>query len=196
MKIDLASFAFGCTLIEGTGTPPWGTALGQQRPDYKFNQEGCKDIIVGMLYNAVPLKDAWLPIGKGGSVVAGIDNPGIQLASFFQKVYVNGTEVHYPFSMVIFKEKSDSHDGRRHLKYTPKISFRDEGGIVYSNEEFIAEVRKTFDLANDACWFVSELDISTQTELHMKAHFVNKEGPMIYQDSKERKEAWSKLIYQ
>jgi hypothetical protein len=194
MKIDLASFAFGCTLIEGTGTPPWGTALGQQRPDYKFSQEGCMDIIVGMLYNAVPLKDVWLPIGKGGSVVTGIDNPGIQLASVFQKAYVNGTKINYPFSMVIFKEKSDSHDGRRHLKYTPKISFRDEKGIVYSNEEFIAEVRNTFSLADDACWFVSELDISTQTELHMKAHFVKKEGEMVYQNSKERKEAWIKLM--
>ena len=194
MKIDLASFAFGCTLIEGTGTPPWGTALGQQRPDYKFSQEGCKDIIVGMLYNAVPLKDVWLPIGKGGSVVTGIDNPGIQLASVFQKVYVNGAKINYPFSMVIFKEKSDSHDGRRHLKYTPKISFRDEEGKVYSNEEFIAEVHNTFSLAHDACWFISELDISTQTELHMKAIFVNKEGGVVYKNSKERKKVWCELM--
>ena len=193
MKIDLASFAFGCTLIEGTGTPPWGTALGQQRPEYKFSQEGSNDIVVGMLYNAVPLKDVWLPIGKGGSVVTGIDNPGIQLASVFHKVYVNGVKINYPFSMVIYKESSDSHNGRRHLKYTPKISFRDEKGKVFSNEEFITEVRKTFNLADDACWFVSEINLSSQTELHMKAHFVNPAGIMVYENSKERKEAWNKL---
>ena len=194
MKIDLASFAFGCTLIEGTGTPPWGTALGQQRPEYKYSQEGSKDIIVGMLYNAVPLKDVWLPIGKGGNVVTGIDNPGIQLASVFQNVYVNGTKINHPFSMVIFKESSDSHNRRRHLKYTPKISFRDEKGYVYSNEGFLSEVRKTLGLADDACWFVSELDLSSQTELHLKVHVVNKTGCMTYQNSKERKDAWQKLI--
>ena len=194
MKIDLASFAFGCTLVEGTGTPPWGTALGQQRPEYKFSQEGSKEIIVGMLYNAVPLKDVWLPIGKGGSVVTGIDNPGIQLASVFQNVFVNNTKINHPFSMVIFKEKSDSHNGRRHLKYTPKISFRDEEGIVYSNEEFLTEVRKIFGLSYNACWFVSEIDLSNQTELHLKAHFVNKAEGMVYQNSKERKEEWSSLL--
>lgn len=194
MKIDLASFAFGCTLVEGTGTPPWGTALGQQRPDYIFNHEGYQEIIEGMLYNAVPLKDVWLPLGKGGNVVTGIDNYGIQLASVFYNVYVNKIEIKHPFAMIIFKEESDSHNGRRHLKYTPKISFRNKDGHVFTNEGFIAEVRKTFNLTNDACWFVSELDMSTQTELHMKAHFVNPTGRVIYQNSKERKEVWSALL--
>ena len=96
--------------------------------------------------------------------------------------------------MIIFKEKTDSHNGRRHLKYTPKISFRDENGYVYSNEGFISEVRKTFDLADDACWFVSEIDLSTQIELHMRAHIVNKNTNMVYQNSKERKVAWSSLL--
>ena len=96
--------------------------------------------------------------------------------------------------MVIFKESSDSHNGRRHLKYTPKISFRDEEGKVYSNEDFLTEVRKVFGLSYNACWFVSEIDLSNQTELHIKAHFVNKAEGMVYQNSKERKEEWSKLV--
>lgn len=194
MKIDLASFAFGCNLVEGTGTPPWGTALGQQRPDYKLNHDGYLDIVAGMLYNAVPLKDVWLPLGKGGNVVTGIENHGIQLASVFHKVYINGESIAHPFAMIIYKESSDSHNGRRHLKYTPKISFRDEKGYVYSNEGFIVEVRNTLNLSNNACWFVSELDLSSQTELRMKAHIVNRTGSMTYQNSKERKEAWLKLI--
>lgn len=193
MKIDLASFTFGCSLIEGTGTPPWGTALGQQRPDYKFNHEGYQEIIVGMLYNAVPLKNVWLPIGKGGNVVTGIDNSGVQLASVFYNVYVNGKKINHPFAMIIFKENSSSHNGRRHLKYTPKLSFRDESGRVFTNEGFIAEVRSVFGLADDACWFVSDLDLSNQTDLIMKAHFVNTIGPMIYQNSKDRKEKWQNI---
>lgn len=194
MKIDLASFAFGCVLIEGTGTPPWGTSLGQHQPDYKFSHEDYKDVIVGMLYNSVPLQDVWLPIGRGGSVVTGVENHGIQLASVFHHVWVNDVQINHPFAMVIFKEKSDSHNGRRHLKYSPKISFRDENGYVLSNEGFIMELRKTFSLSEDSCWFISELDISSQSELHMKAIFVNKKGGMVYQNSKERKEAWLKLV--
>lgn len=96
--------------------------------------------------------------------------------------------------MIIIKESSESHNGRRHLKYTPKISFRDEKGYVYSNEGFIDEVRKVFSLHNDACWFVSELDLSTQTELHLKAHIVSTTNSMIYKNSKDRKNSWQKLI--
>lgn len=194
MKIDLASFAFGCSLIEGTGTPPWGTALGQKKPDYKFDHEGYQDILIGMMYNAVPLKDVWLPIGKGGNIVTGVDNPGIQLASVFNNVFVNKTKINHPFAMIILKEFSNSHYGRRHIKYTPKISFRDENGYVYSNEGFIEEVKKKFELTNDACWFISEINLSTQTELHLKAHIVNKEKNMVYKDSKERKAVWTNMI--
>lgn len=194
MKIDLASFCFGCTLKEGTGTPPWGTALGQQRPLYKFNHEGVQDIIVGMVYNTIPLKDVWMPLGKGGNIVTGVDNRGIQLASVFHEVYVNEVKINHPFAMILFKECSNSHNGRRHLKYGPKISFRDERGYVYSNEGFIQEVQKTFGLSNSACWFVSELDLSSQTELHITAIFVNKENGMTYKNSKERKTAWGLLL--
>lgn len=194
MKINLASFAFGCTLLEGTGTPPWGTALGQKRPEYKFNHDGIEDVLVGMVYNAVPLKDVWLPLGRGGNIVSGVEDQGIQLASVFHNVFVNGQQIHHPFAMIIFKESSESHNGRRHLKYTPKMSFRDEKGYVYSNEGFIEAVHKVFHLANNACWFVSEIDLSTQTVLQLKAHFVNKEGHMVYKNSKERKENWQKLI--
>jgi len=193
MKIDLASFVFGCTLKEGTGTPPWGTALGQQKPEYKYSREGFEAIIVGMLYNAVPMKDVWMPIGKGGNITTGSDNQGIQLASVFNNVFVNDVKIEHPFAMVIFKETSDSHYGRRHLKYSPKISFRDASGYVYSNEGFVKEVRKQFGLAEDACWFVSELDLSSQSELRMKAVFVNKKGSIVYKNSKERKEAWSAM---
>lgn len=194
MKIDLASFSFGCSLIEGTGTPPWGTALGQSKPDYKFNHEGYQEILTGMIYNAVPLKDVWLPIGKGGRIVTGIDDQGIQLASVFRDVFVNEKKINHPFAMILFKENSNSHNGRRHLKYSPNISFREENGYVYSNQGFIESVIKTFGLEDEACWFISELNLSTQTELYMRAHIVNKKCNMIYQNSKERKIAWASLL--
>lgn len=194
MILDLASFAFGCTLLEGTGTPPWGTALGQQKPNYEFRHEGYQELLAGMVYNAVPLKQVCLPIGRGGNIVSGLEDANIQLASVFQKVFVNGVQINHPFTMIIYKEDSDSHAGRRHLKYNPKTSFRQKDGYVYTNEGFIDEVRKNFELTKDACWFVYKLDLSSQTELRMTAIFVDKQRSVVYPNSRTRKQIWQQLV--
>lgn len=194
MIIDLASFAFGCNLIKGTGTPPWGTALGQQKPDYTFTHEGFKDLLAGMVYNAVPHKQVYLPIGRGGNIVSGQEDPNIQLASVFHNVFVNGKKINKPFTMIIYKEESLSHSGRRHLKYNPKTSFRQKDGFVRTNEAFLNEVHKTFSLAPDACWFVYQIDATLQTELHLSAVFVDKQQSITYLDSRSRKRAWQQLI--
>lgn len=194
MNIDLASFAFGCDLVEGTGTPPWGTALGQHRPDYTFTRAGYEELLVGMVYNSVPLKQICLPIGRGGNIVSGIEDPNIQLASVFQNVYLNGKKINKPFMMIIYKEDSLSHCGRRHLKYSPKISYRQKDGYVNTNEEFLQEVRKVFSLAEEACWFVYKIDLSKQTDLYLSAVFVDKQHPVTYTDSNARKLAWKQLV--
>lgn len=194
MIIDLVSFAFGCNLIEGTGTPPWGTALGQHKPNYTFSHEGYKDLLVGMVYNAVPLKQVYLPIGRGGNVVSGQADLNIQLASVFTKVFVNGKYINKPFIMILYKEDSTSHTGRRHLKYNPKTSYRQKDGYVYTNEDFINEVKNTFSLDDNACWFVYKIDIPDQTELHMSAIFVDKQHSVTYPDSQTRKQIWSELV--
>lgn len=194
MNIDLASFAFGCNLVEGTGTPPWGTALGQHKPDYMFTHDGFKELLAGMVYNAVPLKQVNLPIGRGGCIVSGQEDTNIQLASVFHNVFVNGKRINKPFTMIIYKENSSSHAGRRHLKYNPKTSFRQKDGFVCTNEDFLNEVRKTFSLSEDACWFVYQIDASSQIELHLSAIFVNKQHSVTYTDSRDRKQKWNELI--
>lgn len=196
MTLDLASFAFGFELIEGTGTPPWGTSFGQQSPSYKFNRDGFQEIITGMLYNAVDLRQVMLPLGKGGNIVRGSESSAVQLAAVFKHVYINGEQIDYPFTMIVLKDESDSHYGRRHLKYNPKTSFRSASGHVYSNDEFIAEVHKHFQLADNACWFIYEINIPDQDRLEMKAIFVNRESFEVYQDSKERKQKWQELLNQ
>lgn len=194
MIIDLASFVFGCNLVEGTGTPPWGTALGQHKPDYAFTHEGCEEILIGMVYNSVPLKQIYLPIGRGGNIVSGIEDTNIQLASAFQKVFVNGQRINKPFMMVLYKEDSHSHSGRRHLKYSPRISYRQKDGFVHTNEAFLAEVRNVFSLSENACWFVYEINLSKQNELHLSAIFVDKQHAITYLDSRSRKQEWQQLI--
>lgn len=194
MIIDLASFAFGFNLIEGTGTPPWGTALGQQKPDYTFTHEGYKELLAGMVYNSVPLKQVYLPIGRGGSIVSGQDDNNIQLASVFYNVFVNGKKINKPFTMIIYKEDSLSHSGRRHLKYNPKTSYRQKDGFVWTNEDFLNEVHKTFSLAENACWFIYQIDASLQTKLHLSAIFVDKQHSVTYSDSRTRKQVWQQLV--
>ena len=194
MKIDLGSFSFGSTLLRGTGTPSWGTAFGQNKPDYFFHREGFEEIVVGMLYNAVPLNTIMLPIGKGGAVVNGDEDSGIQLASIFYTVYVNDKQIPYPFAMIIYKEQSASHPGRRSLKYSNKIYFKDNDGRLCVNSEFFKKVATIFKLSQNACWFVYEIRIENQTELHLDAVFVNKHNNEVYADSKERKDAWQKLL--
>lgn len=196
MKLDLASFAFGANILKGSGTSPWGTSLGQSQPDYKFTAEGYENILSGMVYNSVPLKSMGMPIGKGGNVVYGNEYDGIQLAAVFKKVYVNEELIKAPFALVVLKENSTSHNGRRHLKYSPKIFFKYEDDFVFSNNDFLEQVRAQLDLADNACWFVSEMEVKNLDELHLTAIIIDPNNSRTYADSKERATEWHKLAEQ
>ncbi|MGM9837486.1 MAG: hypothetical protein ACI30A_03230 [Paludibacteraceae bacterium] len=194
MNLDLASFAFGANLIEGTGTSPWGTALGQGQPEYKFTTKGYDTLLVGMVYNSVPLRLVGMPLGRGGNTVYCHENDGCQLAAVFHKVYVNNVRINAPFSMVIYRESSASHSGRRHLKYSPRIFFTDVSGYIHSNQEFIDKIYETLGLSPAACWFVHNIEIEHQDELHLQAIIVNPHESVLYENSKERAEVWRSLV--
>ena len=194
MNLDLASFAFGANFLNGTGTSPWGTSLGQSQPDYKFTTKGYENILCGMVYNSVPLKTVGLPLGKGGNTTYCHENDGCQLAAVFHKVFINDIKIDAPFAMVVFKEDSLSHAGRRHLKFSPKIFFKDKTGYVHTNQEFLNRARKALDLKEDACWFIYKMDVINLDELHLTAIIVRKDAPVLYADSKERATEWRKLV--
>ena len=194
MNLDLASFAFGANFLNGTGTSPWGTSLGQSQPDYKFTTKGYENMLCGMVYNSVPLKTVGLPLGKGGNTIYCHENDGCQLAAVFHKVFINDIKIDAPFAMVVFKEDSLSHAGRRHLKFSPKIFFKDKTGYVHTNQEFLDCARKALDLKEDACLFIYKMDVINLDELHMAAIVVRKDAPVLYADSKERAIEWRKLV--
>ena len=173
MNIDLGSFAFGTYLNSGTGTPSWGTALGQSQPEYKFTYPGAEVILIGMMYCSVPLNRVSLPLGKGGRIYKASEIDECQIASLFRKVYINGTRIDYPFTLVLVKESSDSHPGRKSIKYTDKITYSDNREH-YSNIDFIRCAQKTLGLKEEACWFVYSLEVYNQDELHMSAVIVDK----------------------
>lgn len=193
MKLDLSSLAFGSIIEKGGGTPSWGTALGQSRPDYKFIVDGCEEILIGMLYNSVNLRYVSLPLGKGGHVDLASNFDECHLAAVFRKVFVNGIRIEYPFIMVMIKELSASHTGRRSIKYSDKIAYSFAGERL-SNQEFFRIVRKKFGLNWESCWFIHEVNVLNLDELHFKAVIVNKEHSESYHDALERKEHWISLM--
>ena len=193
MKLDLSSLAFGSIIEKGGGTPSWGTALGQSKPEYKFTVDGCNEILVAMLYNSVNLHHVCLPLGKGGHIDIASNFEECHLASVFRKVYINDIRINYPFMMVMIKEQSARHTGRRSIKYSDKISYNHAGERL-SNQEFFRIARKELGLNWESCWFIYEVNVANYDELHFKAVIVNKEYSESYHNSADRKEHWLSLI--
>jgi hypothetical protein len=134
-----------------------------------------------------------LPLGKGGHVDIASNFEECHLASVFRKVYINNIRIGYPFMMVMIKEQSASHTGRRSIKYSDKISYNYAGERL-SNQEFFRIARKELGLNWESCWFIYEVNVRNLDELHFKAVIVNKEYSESYRDSSERKEHWLSLI--
>lgn len=193
MKLNLSSLAFGSYIEKGGGTPSWGTELGQSKPDYKFTAEGCEEILVAMLYNSVNLHHVSLPLGKGGHVDIASNFEECHLSAVFRKVYINGVRIGYPFIMVLIKELSASHNGRKSIKYSDKITYNYNGERL-SNMEFFRIARKELGLNWESCWFIYEMNVRNLDELHFKAVIVNSECSETYSDSAERKEHWLSLM--
>ena len=109
------------------------------------------------------------------------------------KVYINGIKIGHPFLMVMIKELSASHTGRRSIKYSEKISCN-IGGRIISNQGFFKAARHELGLNSESCWFVYDISVRNLDELHFKAVIVNKEFSEYYCDSAEKKEHWLSLI--
>lgn len=197
MRIDESSLAFGYT-ANGAGNPNWSIALGQSHPSYKINlaqNPGLEDILVGMTYCAIPISNVTTKMGKGGRLVSGndIDTPIVE-AALFSKVFVNDVAINNgKFILLIDKDQSPSHRGRLRLRYSKHNSYTD-GSIVYNNEDFYKLVYNTFSLNDDACWFVYDISVRHQDELHMRAVFVDKTASVNYTDSATLHAEWKKLV--
>lgn len=194
MKLDFATLAFGYSIRVGGATPNWATSLGQGA-GYKINpSDEVNELLKGMVYRSVPLKKVSTKIGKGGKQVMGSDDESpIQLAALFEKVYVNDTLIENgSFILLITKDTSKSHFGRLRLKYGPSNSFITETKS-FSNEIFFEKMRKQLSLADDACFFVSDIKIVNQDTLVLKTFIVNQYSSVTYEDSNELHSAWSKL---
>ena len=188
MILNLGSLAFNADIATPGGNPAWGTELGQGE-GYKFVFEDMSDFFTGMVYKSVAdTENVTCPLGKGGNQRADYD---FVIASLFDKVYVNGKRVKDArFLLLIVKKlNGDHHVGRRTIKYNPRMTYRGE----YVNEDCYKKMASTMGLPKDAAWFVYEIYIENQDELHFTA-FELGQKPQTYRNNDERKNAFiSKL---
>lgn len=95
--------------------------------------------------------------------------------------------------MVLVKENSDSHSGRKSIKYSDKNAYQSDKE-QFSNQEFVRQARISLGLAENACWFVYSIEIYNQDELHMFAVVVDKDNSVTYANSSIRRDEWIDLI--
>lgn len=195
MKLDFATLAFGYELEIGGGTPNWGTALGQGK-EHKINDSyEIDEILKGITYSSVSLDKISAKIGKGGKTVLGNeeDSP-IVIAGVFSDVFINETPItNSKFVLLIQRDMKGVHSGRLKLKYGLSNSFND-GQNIYSNEDFFEKARNQLGLKEDACWFVTEINIINQNSLRLKAVVINKEEKMTYKNTEALHEEWDKYF--
>lgn len=184
MILNLGSLAFNADTKTAGGSPAWGTELGQG-DGYKFSFEDMSDFFTGMVYKSVvDLDKVTCPLGKGGNQRSDYD---FVIASLFDKIYVNGKRVNDArfLLLVVKKLNGDYHVGRRTIKYNPRMTYRGE----YINDDCYRKMAATMGLPPNAAWFVYEIFIVNQDELHFTAFELGQE-PQSYRDNEERKNAF------
>ena len=188
MILNLGSLAFNADIATPGGNPAWGTELGQGE-GYKFAFEDMSGFFTGMVYKSiVDIDNVTCPLGKGGNQRADYE---FVIASLFDKIYVNGKRVRDArfLLLVVKKLNGDHHVGRRTIKYNPRMTYHGE----FVNEDCYQKMALAMGLPKDAAWFVYEIYIVNQDELHFTAFELGDE-PQTYRNNDERKNAFiSKL---
>lgn len=188
MILNLGSLAFNANIAAEGGTPAWGTELGQGE-GYKFMFEDMSDFFTGMVYSSVAdIENVTCPLGKGGNARNDFE---FVIASHFKKIYVNNQNVpNAQFILLVIKKLvGDHHVGRRSIKYNPRMTYRGEE----INDDCYQKIANSLGLNNNSAWFVHEINILNQDELHFTAYKLGEQA-ITYSSTEERKNAFlSKL---
>lgn len=189
MKIDIASFFFNSTIKDATATSAWGTAVGQSKKNnYKIKTSipGVIDMIIGLNYKINNNID-YLEYSKMSK------KREIQFFSIFDSVFINGKKLDGCSYIILFvKERSENHDGRLIISYPYYLKY-DDGNIKIDNQETIDAMANHLQ-SKDGTWFVYDISILNQEELHFSAVVVDKNKKLEYLDSKYRSKYWNSII--
>ena len=189
MKVDVTSMFFNSRIEGQTATPAWGTSIGQNKTREcridDFKQE-VVDMVIGMTYKSVSDIEN-LDVSKGSS------DRDILICAVFDNIYVNGRIINdAQYVLLLVREHSKSHDGRLIISYAPYISYNE-----VSNQICIDKIRENLGCEPQGCWFVYDISIKNQSDLHFSAVVVNSNAPMVYDNSttsRKRSEEWKALI--
>lgn len=188
MILNLGSLAFNANIAGGGGTPAWGTELGQGE-GYRFFFEDMSNFFTGMVYSSIPhISDVTCPLGKGGRQQQDYD---FVIASLFTKVFVNGKRVQDArfILLVVKKIVGEHHVGRRTIKYNPRMTYKGEE----INNDCYLKMAFTLGLNEESAWFVNELDIKNQDELHFYAYVLGESSKEYASNDIRRNDFLSKL---
>ena len=185
MKVDITSMFFNSSIDGQTATPAWRTSLGQNKTKecrIETDVPGVIDIIVGMTYKIVSDISKLNMSGISGNLL---------MCSVFDKIYVNSVLLpNVSYTLLLLKETSQSHDGRMQLCYSPHIKYDGK-----SNTDAINQIRSAIGCTPQGCWFVYDISIKNQDELHFSAKVVDPANPKTYTGkSQQRSKEWKDLI--
>lgn len=185
MKVDITSMFFNSKIEGKTATPAWRTSIGQNKTkECRIETEvpGVTDMILGMTY-------------KMRTDIGNLDmtdvSGDLMMCAVFDKIFVNHKRIaNASYTLLLLRETSDSHEGRLQICYAPKVSFN---GV--SNNSTIDRIREALGCSNQGCWFVYDISIKNQDELHFSAVIVNANAPAIYTGtSQDRSRLWKSLL--
>lgn len=188
MTIDITSFFFNSSIEGATATSAWGTSIGQSKSkECRIEDEkpGVLELLTGMLYKSVADKSRV-------DLSAGSPNREVLLCSLFDKVYINNQLLEgHSFVLIMVRERSKSHDGRLLISYPPYAIV--DGNPI--NQSAIDAMATNIGCTSDGCWFVHDISIRHQDELHFSSIVVDKDKPKVYTGtSKQRSEEWNNLV--
>lgn len=190
MKIDITAIFFNASIPGATATAPWCVSIGQGK-DKKINESipGLRDILSGLIYTCIQDKSAV-------DLSTGSKNNEYLLVSKFDKVFVNG--INLPGVSVIatlVREHTKSHEGRLRISLPPYAEFS-LNDVKFSNEESYQAISTHLgcgDIYNGGCWFVDDISVINQDELHFSCIVVDKDHSKTYNSSQQRSAEWSLL---
>ena len=188
MNIDITSFFFNSSIEGGTATCAWGTSIGQNATKecrVEDEKPGVLELLTGMVYKSCA-DTSKLDISAGSS------QRDLLICSIFDKVFVNGIRLEgCKFILTLVRELSPSHKGRLIISY-PSYAKYDNEPI---NKNTMDKMATAIGCNATGCWFVHDISIRNQDELHFSSVVVDPEKPQVYTGSSStRSKYWQSLV--
>lgn len=193
MKLKRNCVFFNAKVNENGRTPDWGHELGQG-DGYLMKENGCSEIINGLVYNIK--NPEGFSYGSGGNsydfeIVSVFNETKVEVYDSEQKTTVPYV-IKNPFILIIAKENRGVHVGRRTLKMNVGFTYGD-----IRNSEFYDAINKIV----PEPWFGYKLEYDNNVTGQLILTIIKApnsqpiaDDPDIkYVDARSRKEIWDKL---